>query len=272
VAAPVALPACFRLADDVFPRVRAEAARRLVRDGESQTRAAGLLGVSQAMVSKYVAAGRSEDDPLVLRLVEDLLADLGGSSPTGPSRWCSTLSIGQDRPGAAEALEDLLAAERLLREDPPLRLAPQVGLNIARALPDAAAPDAVLAYPGRMINVGTGIVAPLPPAFGASSHLARGLLDLRARGATALALANVRGGVDVARALRGLGRPCIESARDAPGDADGRLMQLTRRARGATLLHDPGAVGLEPCLYVAGSDARSVARAILDLEHALEEP
>jgi predicted fused transcriptional regulator/phosphomethylpyrimidine kinase len=43
-----------------------------------------------------------------------------------------------------------------------------------------------------------------------------------------------------------------------------------RAAAGTRLFHDPGAVGLEPCLYVAGPDARSVARLILALNAKVE--
>ena len=40
----------------------------------------------------------------------------------------------------------------------------------------------------------------------------------------------------------------------------------------AAALHDPGAVGLEPCLYVAGADASDVAARLLLLHDSLVTP
>ncbi|MEA3203875.1 MAG: hypothetical protein QOI63_1555, partial [Thermoplasmata archaeon] len=66
------IPPCFHLADEVFPKVRAQAARRLVAQGWSQTKAAQALGLSQAMVSRHVAAPPAPTDPLVDRLTAEL--------------------------------------------------------------------------------------------------------------------------------------------------------------------------------------------------------
>lgn len=277
------VPACLRLADDVFPRVRALAARRLVAGGWSQERAGRAVGLSQAMVSRHLAAAEP-DDPLARRLADDLVAALlaeaagaGGTAPAaeGPSAWCGTLTVGQERPGGQDALRDLLEAERLLRDANPLRVMPQVGLNLARAVPGAASAADVLAFPGRLVEAGGRIVSPAPPAFGGSSHLAGVLLELRAAGAPALALANVRGGADALAAAKRLGWT-VAAVRRGPangtgggGTGDAPVLAAARAAPLAHALHDAGAVGLEPCLYVAGADARDAARRILQLHAAL---
>ncbi|MEA3166241.1 MAG: hypothetical protein QOJ26_1110, partial [Thermoplasmata archaeon] len=115
VAAPMTVPACLRLADEVFPRVRAIAVRRLVEQGWSQSRAGDAVGLSQAMVSRHLAT-REPDDPMAQRLADDLVRSLVSPEATGsahgPSDWCTTLTVGQDRPGGEDALRDLLAAER----------------------------------------------------------------------------------------------------------------------------------------------------------------
>jgi predicted fused transcriptional regulator/phosphomethylpyrimidine kinase len=273
------VPACLRLADDVFPRVRALAARRLVAGGWSQERAGRAVGLSQAMVSRHLAAAEP-DDPLARRLAEDLVAALQAESARaaapadGPSAWCGTLTVGQERPGGPDALRDLLEAERLLREANPLRLMPQVGLNVARAVPGAASAADVLAFPGRLVEAGGRIVSPAPPAFGGSSHLAGVLLALRAANAPAFALANVRGGADSLAAAKRLGWAVATVRRDragggAGGGSDAPVLAAARGAAAADALHDAGAVGLEPCLYVAGRDARDAARRILQLHSAL---
>lgn len=264
------VPACLRLADEVFPRVRAIAARRLVAQGWSQQRAGTAVGLSQAMVSRHLAAPEPAD-AVAQRLAEDLVAALQAPSvaATGPSTWCSTLTVGQDRPGGEDALRDLLEAERTLREANPVRLMPQVGLNLARAIPGAASADDVLAFPGRLVEAGGRILSPAPPTFGGSGHLARLLLAAREDRNDLLALANVRGGADVAAAAKRLGWKVASVKRGPRSDAEGPVLDAMRAARSADAVHDPGAIGLEPCLYVAAADAASAAARILQLHDAL---
>lgn len=245
------MPACFQLADDVFPRVRAQAARQLVAAGHSQADAAKQVGVSQAMVSKYVRQSM-EADALVLRLTDELL-----DGSTGSDGWCRALAVTHDD----EPLRDLLAAERLILDGAPLEVVPQIGLNVARAPANAADPSDVLAYPARLVAAGKRVLRPAPPQPGGSHHLASCLLVLR-RGRPELhAMANVRGGSDVAAAADRLGwNPLTFSPDD---DVTTRFSDPA--AAKTKVFHDPGALGIEPCLYIAGHDARDVARAILRL-------
>jgi predicted fused transcriptional regulator/phosphomethylpyrimidine kinase len=273
----VAVPACLRLADEVFPRVRALAARRLVAAGWSQSRAGAALGLSQAMVSRHLSAP-APADPVAARLADDLVESLLHPVPArGPSDWCGTLTIGHEKAGGGEALQDLLAAERLLRDANPLAVMPQVGLNLARAIPGASSPDDVLAFPGRLVEAGGRIVSPAAPAFGGSGHLARVLLARRfagGAGAADLALANVRGGAEMLAAAHRLGWPSAAVARGRASAGTGSaaeapVLKAARGSASAVVLHDPGAVGLEPCLYVAGRTAVEVAERILQLQDSL---
>jgi predicted fused transcriptional regulator/phosphomethylpyrimidine kinase len=277
------VPACLRLADEVFPRVRAIAARSLVAQGWSQARAGAAVGLSQAMVSRHLAAAEP-DDAVAQRLAEDLVQALTGpqsaGAAPGPSDWCATLTIGHERVGGEDALRDLLAAERALRTGNPLRLMPQVGLNLARAVPGATSADDVLAFPGRLVEAGGRILNPAPPAFGGSGHLARVLLARREAQPQTLALANVRAGSDVLAAAKRLGWPVAQVRRGAgsagaaagsdPGETP--VVAAARSSPKAVALHDPGAIGLEPCLYIAGSDASDVAGRILLLHETLVTP
>lgn len=266
------LPACLRLADDVFPRVRAHTARRLVDAGWSQARAGTAVGLSQAMVSKHLSSP-PPTDVLVERLSDELARELlapGVQDAASVSPWCGTLTAANAKPHADAALRDVLAAERLLLDAPPLRVMPQVGLNVAVALPDASGPDDVLAFPGRLVDAGGRLVRPAPPAFGGSGHLARVLLALRTRAPRVGALANVRGGRDVLAKARALGWSvqAVERATAATDEAT-LLRAIDAGRRAVDAVHDPGAVGLEACLYVAGPDAATVARKILSLDQAL---
>lgn len=267
------LPACLRLADDVFPRVRAHAARRLVDAGWSQQRAGKTLGLSQAMVSKHLSAP-PPSDALVERLADELAREaLDPAATTAEgSPWCTTLTTAGQRPGADAAVHDILTAERHLLAKPPLRVMPQIGLNVAVALPAAQGPDDVLAFPGRLVEAGGRLLRPAPPAFGGSGHLARVLLALRKRWGTT-AVANVRGGSDVAAAAKRLGWTVATVRRDAKEFGEEALLRGLGSMRLApAAVHDPGAVGLEACLYILGPDAASVAAAIHLLDDTLVKP
>jgi predicted fused transcriptional regulator/phosphomethylpyrimidine kinase len=56
--------------------------------------------------------------------------------------------------------------------------------------------------------------------------------------------------------------------RTAKSTGEEPVLAAARISR-APALHDPGAIGLEPCLYVGGPDARSVAATLLHLHEAL---
>ncbi len=266
----MALPPCFHLADSVFPRVRAVAARQLVEAGWSQTRTSQALGVSQGMVSRYL--GQEPDaDVLVLRMAADLVQSLRHGGDTR-SVWCDLLTPGE--PEASEALQDLLAAEQRLLAHRPLAIVPQIGLNLARARVGASSADQVLSYPARIVAAGDRLISPAPPAFGASRHLAGWLLRLRAHDASFGAAASVRGGPDVAAAAGHLGRP-VEALRGDANDVDEPVLAAAETAAaacpggGLALVHDPGAFGIEPCLYVGGPDALGVVDALLQINDFL---
>lgn len=263
------LPACLRLADDVFPRVRAHAARRLVDAGWSQSRTGQALGLSQAMVSKHLAAPPATD-PLVERLADELAQEaLHPQVGAGTSPWCTTLTDTHQSPQHEAALQDILAAERMLAAAPPLAVVPQVGLNLAVAVPHATDPAGVIAFPGRLVEAGGRLLRPAPPAFGGSGHLARILLALRAKHGH-VAVANVRGGTQLVAAARRLGWT-VQQLDRAPRDATEAplVTAIAAGRKGVDALHDPGAVGLEACLYIAGPDAQAVANKILALQEEL---
>ncbi len=67
------------------------------------------------------------------------------------------------------------AVKELLTFLPP-DLVPEVGINIGFALPGADGYRDVCALEGRMVRVGSEVVAVGPPAFGASKHVARIIL------------------------------------------------------------------------------------------------
>lgn len=266
----MSLPACFHLADTVLPRVRQETARRLVAAGWSQSNIARALHVSQPMVSRYAAAG-ADDDALVARLSHDLVQDLTHPSPVrgpGADPWCHTLSAAAAVP-EGDALRDLLTAEQELLRHNPVRVVPQIGLNIARLVPgDDQQDDTVLTYPGRLIVASGRIVPPAPPKPEPDSHLAACLHHLRAVDPTVQAVASIRGGPAVCAAAEVEG-PIVELPRDDRPDRVALLADTIVRTGATAAIHDPGAFGIEPCLYLADADAAALARRILAIDRRL---
>lgn len=230
-------------------------------------RVAAAVGISQGMVSKHVTTKPAEVEPLVARLADEFMHDLESNPRTGTSPWCVTLSVADGRSGGQEALDDVLAAERMLRTAMPLRFLPQIGLNVARALPDAQSPEEVLSYPGRLVDAGGALIAPAPPAFGASGHLARCLLHVRKREPAFQAIANVKGGAATVKAAKRLGWRVVEIAADRRGDTEAPFRRAIDAQRATpSVLHDGDAPGIEPCLYIIGRSAVDVAQEILGLD------
>jgi predicted fused transcriptional regulator/phosphomethylpyrimidine kinase len=130
-------------------------------------------------------------------------------------------------------------------------------------------PADVLAFPGRLVEAGGRILNPAPPAFGGSGHLARVLLAHREAQPRVLALANVRAGPDVLAAAKRLRWSVVAVQRGKAATGEAPVLAAVRASPKAAALHDPGAVGLEACLYIAGADASEVAARILQLNDAL---
>lgn len=272
---------CFNLQERLLPYLRAETARRLSEHGLRQQRIAEHLGVSQAMVSKYLrtsvaaptGAPAATLQTLVDRAAETVLEEEGkGRLPA----WCPLCPQLWGRPITAAApgadLQECLRGERPPAHDESLhvlqnvtaagdrlrrlgfgRLAPQVNVNVAMALPDAHDPRGVAAFPGRLVEV-AGEVRPVSePGFGASNHLSQILLRVGKTHPAMRAVMCLRDGDDVRRALRAAGlrfRILRRSRREL-------VVSLPRQESHDALI-DPGDFGIEPITYLLGETALDV--------------
>jgi len=169
-----------------------------------------------------------------------------------------------DRYAAWESVS--VAAEALARR---LTLAwvPEVGINVAYALPGAATAEDVCALRGRIHRVGTGLAVTGPAAFGASKHVARIVLaamrfDPTVRSAVNLKFtdANLR---RVARAGFRLG---TFDRREQPAGTSTMDWGTTAaiRALGGVpdAVHDPGGPGKEGMIRVLGRTPEDVVRKV----------
>lgn len=159
------------------------------------------------------------------------------------------------------------------------KLIPEVGTNIAYALPDARSVDEVCAVAGRISRVGAGVQSCGKPAFGVSSHTARAVIAVMKHDPAIRAGMNVRFGDDVLAACsglnyRGAGFDRAREPAEIAGD-EGRTVQwgVDEAVSGVgvvpEIIFDRGALGKEPMVRIFGRDAMEVVRRAVAISRRL---
>jgi len=196
-----------------------------------------------------------------------------GHCPVNPTAW---LEVNAQRYAVLkrveEAVELLLAHAREI-----LPYAPEVGINVVMALPPPYAERAsdVAGVRGRIVKFGDGLKAVGPVAFGASSHLARLVLeaiklDPRARAAVNVAYRPElveraeKVGFKVAFVDRAL-EP--ESVKRVEGASMGWIAREAFKAVGGTpdVIYDRGDVGKEAMIRVLATDTVEAVEKLLKI-------
>ena len=150
------------------------------------------------------------------------------------------------------------------------KLIPEVGTNIAYALPGARTTDEVCAVPGRIVRVAGDLQTCRDPAFGASSHMGRGLMAVMKHDPAVRAVMNVRYGDDVIAACAELNYRVGSFDRGSEpaekADVDGQTMQwgidqaIAAGEGVPDVIYDRGAYGKEAMVRLLGRDAMEVVR------------
>ena len=276
--------------------------------GFAQREIAARLGVSQAAVSQYLAgerrgeerfvehprmqatveriaegfdAGTMDDYEALAELLELVRAfeDRGpicaiheAEMPALEGMGCDLCVRGRDSAVQAEreVLSNVRRAVRQFANAPGVTAhVPNVGTNVAMALPDAGDETDVAAVPGRIHAMRGGVNVPANPEFGASHHVATTLL------AATAADSNVRGAVNLATSedlLAAVPEGTTAVAFDAEyEDRRERLDALFESGVPRVLYHE-GAFGIEPITYVLGTSAvEAVATATTLVERARDD-
>ena len=234
-----------------------------------------------AAVAAELAKGKSLEEAVeTAKKLVAMAIDYGlrvgrGSCPVNPLAW---LEIDAWRwrvvKSVEEALARLLAGERLV-----LPYAPEVGINIAEALPPlyARSVDDVAGVLGRIVRTPWGLRAGGPIALGASSHLARLVLAVMQYAPWLRSVVNIRYSPELIEAAEKLGYRVARVDR-------GMEPRETRRAEGGTMewiarsvfsqrvvdiVYDEGDWGKEPMIRVFGENAvAAVGKLLSVLEHA----
>ncbi|ANF22226.1 thiamine-phosphate synthase family protein [Thermococcus piezophilus] len=289
------------VAEELMPFIRAKIAENLYKSGMKQAQIAGYLGITQAMVSKYLAGkykvppkevadeleklasevsklilfGGTKEDAIVLtsrRLFELLqsgflcrfYSDYAGIS----EKACKSLFSAQ--PARGEILERLnLALNELLRNEAFPSLIPEVRSNFAYSLPNPGGSEDVAAIPGRITAV-KGKAFALPPEFGASSFTAGILVELGKVRLEVRSVLNIRYGSDIELALERAG---FKVARVKTGglEEDEAVKIIADAFRDGThdAVVDEGGFGVEPVVYLFGRDPFEVVEKLKRLVNGL---
>ncbi len=150
---------------------------------------------------------------------------------------------------------------------------PEVSVNIAYAPGDAMTPEGVIAIPGRIVRVRTAARSLSRPEYGASSHLAKVLITVRRVRKDIHAVMNVRFDAKMAAVGRRLRLRSIKTGVEYPRGAEdpvaeGIRLKLATTRKEFDAIIDEGGLGLEPSLYLLGSDPVSVARLAIRISRA----
>lgn len=196
-----------------------------------------------------------------------------GHCPVNPMAW---LEIPAER---YWALEDVKTALNLLLEnsDRVLPYVPEVGMNIARIVSPkyASSPLDVAAVSGRIVRAGTRLVPVGPVEFGASSHLARLLLEAVKHDSRVRAAVNVRFSYElVEKASRKGFLAVFVDRRMEPPEVKGVegasipwivREAFTRAGNTPDFIYDAGDVGKEPMIRILGESAVEVVEKFLSV-------
>ena len=289
--------------EEFLPTVRSMFAGELRERGLTQREVAEVLGISQSAVSKYAHGDvrvndRIAEDDRVRELVSRLGDGLATGDVTPTQALVETevlireLEAGGDvlarlHEEAVPELADHGASFRVHDPESSMRtservlssvrqglrvlenasgfasLIPAVGSNLVACVPDAEDVDDVAGVPGRIFDVKGRTTVPADPEFGVSEHVATVLLAAREAGSDAAAAANIRYDPDILATLEKRGHVTAEF--DEDDDVASSVAAAIEDEPGATVLYQTGGMGIEPIVYVLGTDPEEVATEIREL-------
>ena len=296
------------MVETLLPAMRAMVARRLHIEGLSQSKIAGLLGITQPSVSLYLSQdptrhmsslsdlgiSAEEAERYSSLLSEDLRRNPVYAVSTLYSIWSDLLgrgsmcsahrsdypllaqcemcmtTFGPKQTQVSEAI-DLVSRAVTLIESSGLfvHIMPEVSVNIAYAHGEASTIGDVVAVPGRIVRVRDRARSLMKPEFGASTHLAKVLLEARTRMKQYRAVMNLRYDDRMGRELSRLKLRALVMGGKYAKVADPVVEALTRQMKESVgsfdVIVDSGGSGIEPSLYLFAADPVEVARLALKI-------
>ncbi len=166
---------------------------------------------------------------------------------------------------------------RLLLESTPIvaRLVPEVGMNVAMAIPYPEDRNDVAAIEGRIVRVSQGVRAAGSSRFGCSSHLAKYILEVIKHDSARRAAVNLKFSDEVLRLLEGKGlRISFYDRNEEPDDVKrtegmtvpwGIQQAIKRIGKVPDVVYHTGDLGKEPMIVVLGEKAADLARLVTQI-------
>jgi len=224
----------------------------------------------EASVPKAVAEAKKYVDATIERYLKvgcgSYILDAGGIKLSE--------SVGDERKkGVLDNIEK--AIKNLTANPQAYRLVPEVGCNIAMALPGAKKLDETAGLSGRMVKAGRQVIPAGIVRFGGSSHMARVVLKAMQYDKEKRAALNIKYSQEMIDACLEQGYVMASFDRTKEPDSTGTMDWGTSRAikekgRFPDLIYDGGGLGKEAMIRVLGSDAVEVVNKTLKIAEILK--
>ena len=260
-------PPCEMMVDSFLPSMRALVAKRLDKDGLSQSGVAGLLGLTQASVSTYLSSssskpmaalsdlgvGQEEAETYASLLAEDLKNNPTYAVATLYSIWSRVIGSGRACPSHRASHPFLATCEMCTKVFGPtrsletgaveqvetalrsiegssvfVRVMPEVSVNLAFAPEGSTSAADVVAIPGRIVKVKGRAMSFMRPEYGASTHLAAILLEVERRRPSLRSAINLRYDKRMSRVLTKLRVKRLTIGREYPEGPNDKVLGALR--------------------------------------------
>ena len=173
-------------------------------------------------------------------------------------------------------LRSIDEAKRILESSPFIAdLVPEVGMNIAMALPHAENTSEVAAIPGRLVRVFDRVRSYSCPEFGASSHLARYLLEVLKYDERKRAAINIKFSETILNLLKEMNlKVSFYDRRKEPEEIKhiegmtipwGVKQAVTEIGSVPDVIYHKGDIGKEPMIVLLGENPIKLARKVAEI-------
>lgn len=175
-----------------------------------------------------------------------------------------------------DVLMNLERAKTLIEATPEIAMIiPEVGMNIAMAIPYAESINDVAAIDGRIVKTSEGVRAAGNPKFGCSSHLAKYILEVTKHDETKTGAINTEFSDDILKALEKRGMTIsLYDRRKEPEETKkvegmtipwGVKEAIKKVGKAPDALYHKGDIGKEPMIVIFGEQAYDLAKLSVQL-------
>ncbi len=291
-------PPCYLLIEEIFPVVKILVAKSLSEKyGKTQKEIAKGLNVSQSMVSKYLKEERVFDEK-ILKISEKIAKKLAFALNEKLSEeeilefLCTTcFELRKNKelcklhhiPNCNvclnlytknfyernEVTKNIEKAAELLEEMSLGPLVPEVRINIAMAVKNPKSYLEIAAFPGRLIEIKEKLKRVSNPEFGASKHTSGILFSVMKKYPKKRAVLNLRYDKNFKEVLESL-FSVFYIKRKTNKEEELKKM-IEEEYGGEDCIVDPGAFGIEPCIYVLEETAVEAVGKVREINKKVTE-